>query len=401
MCGRARWPYPLDVDSAAPSRRLRPPLPDVALAVAFTAAALAITSAIGNDERQQERLDALAIALIVVAGASLAWRRIAPEVAVVVSTLSLSTYAFLDYQGGPVYLTPLIVIYTLASVEGRRRSVPYAVGSAVALLLAAAPHTLGNGTLLPHLLYLSWAVGAVLLGDAVHNRRTYLLSLEERARYLEETRDEEARRRVAEERLRIARDLHDVVAHSLASINIQSGAGLHVIDRHPDQASDALLAIKQASKQALDELRTTLDMLRDDGEAPRSPTPGLGDLAMLTAGAERAGVPVEISVTGAVRRLPPALDLTAYRIIQESLTNVMRHAGPAKACISVEYTPEAIDIEVVDDGVGPSGTNGTAGHGMRGMRERATVVGGRIEAGRGVNGGFKVSAHLPNGTGPA
>jgi len=384
------------VDSALVDRPRRPPLVDVALAVAFTVAALAITTAIGNDDREQQNLDAFGIALVVVAGASLAWRRVSPVIVLIVSTIALSIYALVDYQGGPVYLAPMIAVYTMASRDGRRRAIPYAIGAAAALFAGAFVHTLENGTFVTHLLYLGWVVGAVLVGDAVHNRREYLIGLEERARHLEETREEEARRRVAEERLRIARDLHDVVAHSLASINIQSGAGLHVINRHPDQASDALAAIKHASKEALDELRATLDMLRDDGEAPRAPTPGLGDLAMLTSGAERAGIPVDVSVSGPVRHLPPAVELTAYRIIQESLTNVMRHAGPAHACVSITYAPAAVDIEVVDDGTGSARVRTANGHGIRGMRERAAIVGGRVEAGPRADGGYRVRAHLPS-----
>lgn len=382
------------------TRTRRPSLFDVVFAVGFTAAVLAITAAIGNEDRAQRPLDWLGVVLILAAGVSLTWRRVVPVATLIVATGAITLYAAFDIQGGPVYLAPLVAVFTIASLDGRRRAVPYAIG-ATAVSWAAALARLDNGAALAHLLYLSWAVGAVLLGDAVHNRREYLKGLEERARHLEETRDEEARRRVAEERLRIARDLHDVIAHSLASINIQSGAGLHVIERHPEQAEQALLAIKRASKEALDELRATLTMLREDGDVPRAPSPGLADLAMLTTGAEQAGIPVEVKVAGPVRRLPPAVELTAYRIIQESLTNVMRHAGPARAVISVTYAPEAVDIEVVDNGRGAVRTIEADGHGIRGMCERAAIVGGRLDAGPSVDGGFRVRAHLPSEAVPA
>jgi signal transduction histidine kinase len=384
------------VPLADETRARRPSILDVVIAVGFTVAVLAITAAIGNEARDQRPLDWLGVVLVLVAGLSLAWRRVVPVATLVVATAAVGLYAAFDIQGGPVYLAPLIAIFSIAGIDGRRRAVPYAVGATAVSWAAAMARNIDNGAVLAHLLYLSWAVGAVLLGDAVHNRHEYLKGLEERARYLEETREEEARRRVAEERLRIARDLHDVIAHSLASINIQSGAGLHVIERHPEQAGDALVAIKRASKEALDELRATLDTLREDRRAPRAPSPGLADLAMLTTGAEQAGIPVEVNVAGPVRRLPPAVELTAYRIIQESLTNVMRHAGPARAVISVTYASESIDIEVVDDGRGSARAVNDDGHGIRGMHERAAIVGGQLEAGPNLDGGFRVRAHLPS-----
>jgi signal transduction histidine kinase len=374
---------------------------DVILAVGFTAAVLAITAAIGNEERAQRPLDWGGVTLIVACGVALVWRRVTPILSLVVTAAAITIYAAFDYQGGPVYLAPLIALFTIASIDGRWKALPYALAVTVISFVVAFTRGVENGALLPHLLYLSWAIGAVLLGDLMLNRRQYLLSLEERARYLEETREEEARRRVAEERLRIARDLHDVVAHSLASINIQSGAGLHVIDKHPEQAREALVAIKAASKEALEEFRSTLEVVRDDGDAPRHPAPGLSDLALLTAGAERGGIQVDLHVSGEQRRLAPAVDVTAYRIIQESLTNVMRHAGAARACVSIRYEAQSIDIEVVDDGRGAASQRNGDGHGIRGMHERAATVGGRVEAGPVAPRGFRVHAHLPvNGSLP-
>ncbi len=386
-----------DVPFAEGTRAKRPSVLDIVFAVGFTVAVLAITAVIGNEARDQRPLDALGVVLILVAGLSLVWRRVVPIVTLVIVTAVITLYAAFDIQGGPVYLAPLVAIFTLASLEGRRRALPDAIGAALVSWTAALIRNVDNGAVLAHVLWLSWAVGAVLLGDAMHNRREYLKGLEERARYLEETREEEARRRVAEERLRIARDVHDVVAHSLASINVQSSAALHVLERNPQQAGDALRAIKGASKDALDELRVTLAMLRDETAAPRAPTPGLAELRSLVAGAERAGLPVEVRVEGAVRDLPPAIDTAAFRIVQESLTNVMRHAGPARACVAVVYAPDGVEIEVVDDGVGLGGANGShAGHGIRGMHERASMVGGRVEAGPRPEGGFRVRAHFPS-----
>jgi signal transduction histidine kinase len=371
-----------------------PSLVDVGFAGAVGVVVLGVSWKIGV-ESTEPALDAPGALLVVGAAASLAWRRVAPAVVGVVASVIVALYALGGYAGGPIFLVPLVPVYTLATIEGGRRSLPIALVAGGLPVIASVTHGLEAEPLVGRVLYVSWIVGALLLGDSVRSRRAELAALEERARYLEETRDEEARRRVAEERLRIARDLHDVMAHSLASINIQSGAGAHVLHRHPEQALDSLLAIKQASKVALDELRATLGMLRgDEGGAPRAPAPGLADLAMLTGGAERAGVPVQIECRGQVSPLPPATDLAAYRIIQESLTNVMRHAGATKAQVGLTYEDDSLRIEVSDDGRGPA-HSANGGHGIIGMRERAAMVGGSLEVGPRAEGGFRVLASLP------
>jgi signal transduction histidine kinase len=247
--------------------------------------------------------------------------------------------------------------------------------------------------------FLSWTVAAVLVGEAARNRAQQVNALRARARLLEHTREAEARRRVAEERVRIARDLHDVVAHSLASISIQAGMAAHVIDRRPDEAKEALTAIRSASKQALAELRATLDVLRDPFSlAPLAPTAGLAQLPTLTVTAEQAGLAVTVGTDGLEDGppLPSALDVTAYRIVQEALTNVMRHAtGATRADVRVGRHDDVVEVEVTDDGHGawpPS----QFGHGLQGMRERASLVGGRVLYGPRPDGpGFRVHAVLP------
>jgi signal transduction histidine kinase len=284
----------------------------------------------------------------------------------------------------------------------RRRTVI----AVVAMTIAFVVITLLSDERATHIGFLvafaGWAGGAIFLGTAQRNRRAYLAQLEQRARDLEETREEEARRRVAEERLRIARDLHDVIAHGIAAIHMQSGAALHVLERHPEQAAPALAAVKQLSKQTMQELRATLDVLRagdhdGDDPAPLAPTPGLDRLGALVDVSRRAGLPVELHVVGDESARPAAVDVAAYRIVQESLTNVMRHAGErAHATVTVEHGDHAVDIDVVDDGLGAaaiSGSNG--GHGITGMRERAATVGGTVTAGANPGGGFRVRAHLP------
>jgi signal transduction histidine kinase len=249
-------------------------------------------------------------------------------------------------------------------------------------------------------LWVSWGAGALLLGGSVLSRRAERAALEERARHLAETREEEARRRVAEERVRIARDLHDSVAHSMASISVQAGVGAHVLDERPEDARAALLAIKHASRNALAELRATLSMLRSSETAPREPAAGLVRLPSLVESSRAAGLPVEVVIEGSARPLPPAVDTAAYRIVQESLTNVIRHAGPARATVAVRHGDDGVEIEVTDDGRGATDGNGNAdrgggGHGLAGMRERVALLGGELSAGTRRSGGYRVWVRFP------
>lgn len=239
-------------------------------------------------------------------------------------------------------------------------------------------------------------------GDAVRSRRAFVDAIRERAERAERTREEEARRRVAEERLRIARDLHDVVAHHIALVNVQAGVAAHVMDKRPDQAKEALAHVREASRSALGELRATVGLLRQSGdpEAPTEPAPGLAVLGELVDKVRRAGLPVEVACADRLTPLPAAVDLAAYRVIQEALTNVQKHAGPgAKAEVSVIRVGETAEVTVLDNGTGRSEGAGTAadggGHGLLGMRERVTALGGTLTAGPRYGGGFRVHAILP------
>jgi signal transduction histidine kinase len=211
----------------------------------------------------------------------------------------------------------------------------------------------------------------------------------------ERTRAEEDRRRAGEERMRIARELHDVLAHNISLINVQAGVALHLMDEQPGQSRSALEAIKQASNDALHELRSVLDILRQGGDAPRSPTSGLDSLDGLVANAAAAGLEVRIRVEGTPRALPAGVDLAAFRIVQEALTNVTRHAGPATATVLVAYGDDGLTVQVDDDGKGVGSAGGRSGNGIRGMRERAAALGGELFTGPRAGGGFRVSAHLP------
>jgi signal transduction histidine kinase len=219
----------------------------------------------------------------------------------------------------------------------------------------------------------------------------------ERAERAEQTREEEARRRVDAERLRIARELHDVVAHSMSMINVQAGAAAHVLEDQPEQAAEALQAIKVASREGLRELRAILNVLRqvDESEAT-APAPGLDNVSSLVTAADQSGLRATASVVGPPRPVPPTVELAAYRIVQESLTNVLRHARARRATVELQYLPDAMIVRVDDDGRAPGDdfTQGTGG-GITGMRERAEALGGTVRAGPKPEGGWRVEARFP------
>jgi signal transduction histidine kinase len=221
----------------------------------------------------------------------------------------------------------------------------------------------------------------------------HLREVEQRAEEAERTRDEVARRRAMEERLRIARELHDSLTHSISVICVQAGVAVHLAGKRGEEPPPALLAIQEAGAEAARELRTTLSVLRSEEDGDSS---GLGQLDRLVA---RSGLPVTVTVTGAERRLPPELDQAAYRIVQEALTNVGRHAGRANASVQLHYTPAGFSIQIDDDGAGTSSSAGPrpagTGLGLIGMRERVTALGGHLRAGPRDGGGFQVRAEFP------
>jgi signal transduction histidine kinase len=224
----------------------------------------------------------------------------------------------------------------------------------------------------------------------------HLREVEQRAEEAERTKEESARRRAVEERLRIARELHDSLTHSISVISIQAGVAAHLARKRGEEVPPALLAIQEASADAARELRTTLSVLRTEEDGDSS---GLGQLDGLVARARAAGLPVTVTVTGAQRTLPSEVDQAAYRIVQEALTNVTRHAGPACAAVQLCYTPDALSVQVDDDGTGTGNGNDSRpsshGLGLIGMRERVSALGGRLHAGPRDDGGFRVHAEFP------
>lgn len=247
-----------------------------------------------------------------------------------------------------------------------------------------------------------WAISAGVMAVTFRMWQLHIREAEQRAEDAERTKDEAARRKAMEERLRIARDLHDSLTHSISVIRVQAGVAVHLARKRGEEVPPALLAIQEASADAARELRTTLSVLRSQEDGDCS---GLGQLYHLVGRARAAGLPVTVTVTGTERALPPEVDQAAYRIVQEALTNVSRHAGRACASVHLHYTPDALSVRVDDDGAGPGTRPGTStstgprsagpGLGLIGMRERVTALGGRIHAGPRDGGGFQVHAEFP------
>jgi signal transduction histidine kinase len=243
----------------------------------------------------------------------------------------------------------------------------------------------------------AWIGMATAVGDATRTRRAYVAAVEERARRAEQNRDEEARRRVAEERVRIARELHDVVAHNIAVINVHAGLAEHSVRTRPEQAEASLAHVRQAARTVLDELATILTVLRQTGDppAPTEPVRGLSQLGELLDSMAAVGLRVEHRQGGVARPLPPVVDWAAYRITQEGLTNAHKHGGTGTAELRIDYRADAVGIDITNPvAAGPKGP-GSTGHGLTGMRERAIAIGGTLTAGPAGAGRFRIHAVLP------
>jgi signal transduction histidine kinase len=353
-----------------------------------------------------------ALALALGATVPFALRRRHPlgVLAVITLSLAVATAAGLAYIPNPL---PGVVLYTVAVTRDRRAAVAVLGLVEVALVAAAgaaflAGYRRNDGTFAVLVAAAAWFVG-----DSVRARRSYMAGLagQEADRQREEI--ERAHRSVAEERLRIARELHDVVAHSLSVIAVQSGVGRHVAATQPEEARKALAAVEATSRAALEELRGVLGSLRraEDGAPALAPEPGVADLPQLVEQVRAAGVPVELDVRGDPAPLSRGQQLSIYRIVQEALTNVVKHAGPARARVTLEYRRDAVTVGVADDGPGtgragagaPDGAGVAAvapvpssgRHGIVGMRERVETFGGKLVAGPGARGGFEVVASMP------
>jgi signal transduction histidine kinase len=366
---------------------------DVALALGL--ALLSLSIVVGTVDGGGDR--ALAIALASAHVLPLVVRRRHSEPVLTVMVVTGLIFAAAGYPTVGLGPAILVSLYTLAARRPPVRSLLLTAGAAGAMLVAVSASGARADTMAGNTVVFG---AAWLLGDRQRRAVEQAAAERERAAEMARTRESMARQAVAEERLRIARELHDVVAHAMSVITVQAGTARMVIDESPGVAREALGAIETTSRSALAEMRRLLSVLRDDadgdGAALLSPAKGLADLDALVAATVGSGLTVDMRLEGQRVALPAGADLAAFRIVQEALTNVRRHSRASRASVVVRYLPSEVAVEVVDDGVG--GPPGEGGHGLVGMRERAALYGGDVEAGPGPAGGFRVRARIPLGT---
>ncbi|GII29751.1 sensor histidine kinase [Planotetraspora mira] len=354
------------------------------MAVIF-ATFMALMSQVARVTQPEARpVTALGLALLVVCGLALALRRVNPLLAFTLTVGTAVAYLGLRFAGWPIYLGAFAGLLALVfGVTEARVWVPFATIGGVGVAVATGPPE-GWQPAPMITIALVWTVVTVLAARAAQVRRKLA--------------EEGAAGRVVEERLRIARELHDVLSHSLATISLQAGVGLHLVDDQPEQAREALHAIRQVSNDALAQARAALAVVRGPGGEPPQAAPGLADLDALVTSVRATGLDVDLAIDLESRAIPDVISAAAYRIVQEALTNVMRHAGPgARARTHVGTVHGWLEIEVIDDGVGPAVPVRSPGHGLRGLAERARGVGGELQTGPASGGGFTLHARLPLG----
>jgi signal transduction histidine kinase len=382
-------------------RSLDPRVVDGVVAVLLTGVALAtvFTQTVTGGLVEP---DAFAVVTTVVTCAPLAMRRRAPLLAFSIALTGIFVHVVLDYPEGALPLILLIPTYTVASLSTTKKAVVALGAIYVTIIVLVLTDSAGLDTLgaLSNMaIYgVAWAVGIALRArrEAVDAR---MREAEERANLERES----TARVLAEERLRIAQELHDVVAHSMSVIAVQAGVGAHVLDDRPDDARVALDNISATSRRALTEMRRLLGVLRDsDGMRDHAPAPGIADVPRLVDEVRAAGVPVTLHVEGSTSSVNPGVELSAYRVVQEALTNVIKHAGaPTCVAVRVQHLPSSLMVEVFDNGRGAAaalaGDSHAGGNGLLGMRERVDVWGGELTAGPISGGGYRVKALLPYG----
>ncbi|WP_418955646.1 sensor histidine kinase [Streptomyces tritici] len=348
-----------------------------------------------RNQLDRQPLDVYARILLLAGPALLLFRHRRPVPVVLGVAATALAYLAAGYPYGPVFVTVAVACHA-AIVHGHRYAAWWALG------LLWLGHVLAGHWLYPHLPPAGdgpapWGQEVPVAGFVVAILAASELVRVRREQWAQQRAERAAaeRRRADEERLRIARELHDVLAHSLSVINVQAGVGLALLDGDPEQARTALTTIKAASKEALGEVRQVLSTLRAPGDAPRTPAPGLDRLPELVEQAAAAGLAVEVTRTGTAAPVPPGADLAAFRIVQEALTNVVRHSGSRTARVRVDRAPDALELRIDDDGPATGDDAGGSGHGLAGMRERAAALGGTIDAGARPDGGFRVRATIP------
>ena len=386
------------MDRASTLRRLvRGGRGDVVIAVLAGLVQVGGTALAARHQPDARTLDVFGYLLLAAGPAALVARRRWPVPVLVVAFAATLGYELLGYPGGPIWVA-LIVAFGTALIAGHRIAayVSLLAGYVGFLWLTA----LATGQPAPSAWVAvglaAWLLFLLAVSELIRNRRA--LAQAGRQRLIEEQRSryEAAQRQASEERLGIARDLHDVVAHSLSLINVQAGVALELMEQKPEQVRTALTAIKHTSRDALVDVQSALDSLRRPGEeAPRAPAPGLRDVEELVRRAEATGLVVDVHVTEAPSALPRGVDAAGYRIVQEALTNVVRHADATRVSVRIGEEDGDLVIDVEDDGAGRPGVSGGGGSGIRGMTERAAALGGQLTAGRRPGRGFGVRARLP------
>ena len=408
--GARRRPYAARVitggEGAARGPRGRRPL---ALDVAAAAVAVLLELVVAPAVTGGLRPSPVAAVFVVLTWAAMTARCRAPRAALVATVLGAAAVTLVQGERTLVLVAALLALYSVALTASRRTTVLAWAGTAAGLVGAGALASLGTATIdLEPLAALPWTAVVAALGSALRDRRAYLAAVEERAERAERGREEEARRRVAEERVRIARDLHDVVAHHIAVIGVQAGVAQHLLATRPAEAGAALAHVRSAAAAVLGELGDVLSVLRQPGEpAERSaPAPGLARLDELVGSFTAAGLAVRWSSEGAPRELPATVDVVAYRVLEEALTNALKH-GAGEASLTTAWSPASLVLRVVNAVPAPAGVGAPGhgadtlperagtGHGLLGMGERATAVGGRVRSGPTPDGRFVVEAVLP------
>jgi signal transduction histidine kinase len=378
-----------------------PFLVDLAMAMALMACATFGTS-LTLPSAEPPAQDKAGVVLMGVACLALLRHRANPRTVVVITTACTVTAVVMGYLLTPLLLAPIMAgLYWLATLTDRRTTRVYGVGTMVAVIVAAVfTDSMDHLSLLLRTIGpFFWLMLPLAAGNMTRLRRAYLQAVQARAEHAERTREEEARLRVTEERMRIARELHDVVAHHMALANAQAGTAAHLALTRPEQTQKILNDLTGTTSSALRELKAALGLLRQDGEVPGSvslePSPGLSRLPELVSACESAGLKVTVDTEGEPQPLSPGVDLTAYRIVQEALTNVTKHATAEAARVLLTYTGSRLLITVSNDGPSKPEAARGRGFGVMGMRERALSIGGELCAGPRPQGGFEVTTALP------
>ena len=341
----------------------------------------------------------IGLALLLLQVGPLLWRRTHPSLVLLVVAAAFGAKILLGFNPGIAGFGLLVAMYSVAAYEVGVRRWFFLAAAGIGFVAGFGVFGVtGNPRSFAITVPTVFFVAAWLIGDYLRTRRAYVAQLEERAARLERERDQDRRLAADEERSRIARELHDVVAHDVSVIAISAGAARAVQATRPEAAAQALGLIETTARETLIELNRLLGVLRggNGAAAERRPQPGIGQLAGLVEELRAAGLEVDARVDGEPQPLPPALDLSAYRILQEATTNVLKHARARRVDIRVHYSEKTLALDVRDDGVGDGGDPAaSAGHGLIGMRERAALFGGKVHAGRNRTGGFSVHARLP------